>query len=425
MNDFKIIHDTIHGSIKIDGFFLELVDSPEFQRLHGIHQLGLANLVYPGANHSRLEHSLGTYHIATKMCKELKVKDEEANIVRVASLLHDVGHPPYSHTLEGILYASTGIDHMEITKNIILGKQEIIRENIEKKNIIEILKKYGIDEKEVAKTITGSSEFCTIEDFPSFQRKEKRYLQQMIHGHVDADQIDYLLRDAHYTGVAYGVIDVDRLLQTLAIHDKQLVVSKNGLTAVEGLLVARGLMFSSVYFHKTVRIAETMLSRAVERIEEIGKMEIHKMIDSELMSQLVDMGGYQRDIALFLKYRKLFKKAYSISLSEMTYEERKLLARIDEKKRKEKEIELADRVGAPEGYVIIDLPIKELLLSEPRIKKTDVSILDGNKVYKLSKYSPLAKALKMREVADWGVMVATEQRYKEKVGKIAKKILFG
>ena len=179
----KYIRDSLYGNIKIDGIFLELIEMPELQRLHGIKQLGFTYLVYPGANHTRLEHSLGVCYMAKKICRALGI---EETIVGVAALLHDIGHGPFSHTLEYLMHLRTGKDHVQITKEIING--EGLLEDCEYDvTIKEILLNNGISPHEVIDVLEG----------------KKKYLSEIIHGSLDADQIDYLMRDAYYTGVAY------------------------------------------------------------------------------------------------------------------------------------------------------------------------------------------------------------------------------
>jgi HD superfamily phosphohydrolase len=433
MSDYKIIHDTVHGSIKFEGVFLDLLNAIELQRLHDIKQLGLANLVFPGANHTRLEHSIGTYHVVNKIANSLKLNDEEKNLVASAGLLHDVGHAPYSHTLEYVLYDKLGIEHTEVTKDIIMGNFDILSPIekdlfLNKKNIPQILEEHGIRAKEIADLVTKEIKgMATIEQFTAEKREleNKNYLNQLIHGVVDADQMDYLLRDAHYTGVAHGIIDIERLIQTMEIFNGNLVVHKRGVTAIEGLLVARGLMYSSVYFHKTVRIAELMLTKAVEPLNKDDIENVHRMTDSELITKLMQMDGFQREIATMLKYRQLFKNAYSLDVNRMDEEKLKIITELsDYKKRKAKEEEISRKLNIPVEYVIVDVPEKELLLSEPRINKTEVLILDNQRLKPLSKYSPLARALQIRTVHQWGVMVSTIPKYRDKVNRIAEKVLF-
>lgn len=431
MPDYKIIHDTVHGSIKLQGLFLDLLETPEIQRLHGIHQLGLAYLVFPGANHTRLEHSIGTSHVAGRLAQSLELGKEERDLVKASAMLHDTGHSPYSHTLEMAIHGKIKRNHMDITKDIITGKKVISVHGRQKNSISDLLEKYGLDPEEVAELITGNlavGSGITIDDFHTHNNQmvfnEKIYLSHIIHGSIDSDQIDYLLRDSFYTGVAHGTIDIDRLIQTAEIFNNDLVVHKRGVPAVEGMLVARALMYTSVYYHKTVRIAELMLARAVELLEDIPE-DLYQLVDYELMASLYDCGGFQRDIVTMLKYRNLFKRALTIlkgKADENTMEVVKNLRKSENRKRKESDI--CARANIPEGYAIIDVPEFELEITEPRIKSTNVKILDENQLRPLSNYSPLAKALEIRDIYDWEIMVFTAPEYLEKVNKVAKKVLF-
>ncbi|UCG70547.1 MAG: HD domain-containing protein [Thermoplasmata archaeon] len=434
MTDYKIIHDTVHGSIKFQGLFLDLLETPEIQRLHGINQLGLAYLVFPGANHTRLEHSIGVCFVAGRLADALNLDEDEKKLVMAAAMLHDVGHSPYSHTLEMAVYSDMQADHMEITKEIILGKRRILSKEYGEQDrtyIPDILKKQGLEPEDVARLITGqvADDSPKIEDYPAHKNQiffnEKKYLAQIIHGSIDADQIDFLLRDSFYTGVAHGTIDIDRLIQTVEIFNNDLVVHKRGVPAVEGMLVARALMYTSVYFHKTVRIAELMLARAVELLSEpLG--DIHEMNDSELMARMKKTGGFQRDIAFMLKYRRLFKRVFTMSKGKASDEEIKVIKDLREpKNRRRAEMDICNRAGIPDGNIIIDVPEKEIQITEPRIRATNVKILDNNRLSPLSRFSPLAKALELRDVYDWEIMVSAAPQYTDSVEKVAKKVIFG
>ena len=430
----KTVHDAVHGSLDIEGVFLELLDSPEVQRLHGIHQLGLAHLVFPGANHTRLEHSLGVWHIGTMIAREAGITEGQDEI-SAACFLHDIGHAPYSHTLESVLHDATGADHMDMTRSIITGRHDIVGpgERPEgRPTIPEILENAGLDPREVARHVAGESGPRPERELERFtaprpgRTPERTLPGQLLHGALDADQLDYLLRDAHYTGVAYGVIDIARLVRTVAFHRGRLVVHKSGLAAVESMLVARALMYSSVYFHRTVRICEMMLARAVERMDGMAGMGIPRMTDCELMHCLGSGAKYQRDIALRLKYRLLFKKAFALQAAGLDEDRAVELARLDDPGyRRSVEDEIARRAGVEEGYVIVDFPSKEVVLSEPRMHMTDVMILDDERgrLQPLSKFSPLARALQVRRVPDWAVMVSAEEKSRARVAEAARRIL--
>ena len=395
MKNVKFIRDSIYGNIELGGIFLELLEMPEIQRLNGIKQLGLTYLVYPGANHTRLEHSLGTAHMARKMARVLGIDDM---MVGVAALLHDIGHGPFSHTLEYLFHKRTGKSHVEIAKEMILGKR-LLPDYEYDYTIKDVLSKYGIDAIEIINMIEGKGE-----------------MGQIINGPLDADQVDYLMRDAYYTGVAYGVIDSDRIIQTMKLYDGQIVFEKKGISALESMLVARSLMYSSVYLHKTVRIAELMLVKAVEKAK---PFDFSYMNDGELIENLKKMGGYQKEMMIRLKYRKLFKKVISKNLNELEEKQRERLMEIDAREIEEK---LDKKIGK-EGYVIVDIPGKDILLSEPRLKKMDIKIFD-NGIKPLNDYTPISNALQFRSITEWSIMVCSHEKYRNEVKKYAEKLLF-
>ncbi|WP_099210779.1 HD domain-containing protein [Thermococcus henrietii] len=410
----KIIHDGIHGSMKVTGVILELVKTPEFQRLRHIRQLGLAYLVYPGANHSRFEHSLGTWHIAKRLSDEVGLDEDESLLLQVGALLHDIGHGPLSHTFEGIYrHYVKERDHMRLGQDIITGRINITGDEDGGK-IPEILENHGIEPREVADLILG--------------RAKKPYLGQMLHGGVDVDQLDYLIRDAHYTGVAHGIIDLERLLKVLEIHDDELVVDEKGVEAVEGMMVARSLMYSRVYFHHTVKIAEGMLTRALEfALEEDHLWDFWKMTDCRVLVELEDLEGLPAELTRRVLYRKLYKAAVLASAEELSQEERRelLSAYRNVKRRQELERALAEAVGASEGEVILEFSIADLMLSEPRLKETGIKVLlENGEVQPLSKVTPLANALKRRQTPRWAVLIASPEKYVGKLRESWRKVLF-
>ena len=205
----KIIQDPINGPIKVEGFVEELIDSPEFQRLRYIKQLGLLNLVFPGANHTRFEHSLGTYYIASLMGEYFHIEDRD--LLLASSLLHDIGHPPMSHSLEEIFLKLYGKDHQGVGSSIISGSGEYSGSNIPA-----ILERYSIDPALVGKIVKeGSREFPLI--------------SSIISGSIDADELDYLRRDAFFTGVAIGLVDHMRIINTIRVDKDTFVIEEKAL----------------------------------------------------------------------------------------------------------------------------------------------------------------------------------------------------
>jgi HD superfamily phosphohydrolase len=432
--EYKIIRDSVHGSVRVEAPFMQLIEANELQRLHSVNQLGLANLVYPGANHTRLEHSLGTFAVAGRMGSSLRLESGEDVLVRCAAMLHDVGHLPFSHTFETVLHEQFGIDHVEISRRLIMGQESILSDEEERilggpARVVDALEAQGIDPKEVASLLDSPARA------PSDQRtlgshegqahfNERRYLGQMVCGPMDVDQLDYLVRDAHYTGVAYGVIDLDRLLDTVEIFNGDLAIDKGGLSAVEGMLVARTLMFSSVYFHKTVRIAELMLAKAVEMLDPTDVGSLFRMTDSTLLSDLTARRGYFQEVATRIKYRRLFKKAYALPALDVPEDDWGAIdemGRMDRRRKLEEEI--ASRAGTEPGNVIIDVPSHELPISEPRISLTDIRVIDGGRVRLLPRVSSIAQSLQNRRVHEWAVMVASPAEDRERVARAAAKVL--
>lgn len=239
MTGGKIINDPVSGFIEVPyGPLLDILLHPCFQRLSRIKQLGLSSTVYPGAQHTRLQHSLGAYHLMGGAVKHLQEKgnpisDSEAEAVKIAILLHDIGHGPFSHVLEHTLVS--GISHEEISEMI------MERMNREMQGRLSL----------------------GIEIFKG--NHPKRFLHQLVSGQLDMDRLDYLRRDAFYTGVMEGNIGSDRIIQMLNVSDDNLVVEQKGIYSIENFLLTRRLMYWQVYLHKTSVGYERMLVNALRR----------------------------------------------------------------------------------------------------------------------------------------------------------------
>lgn len=239
----KIINDPVHGFITIDDpIIFEIISHPYYQRLRRIHQMAFASLVYPGAVHTRLHHSLGAYHLMGLALNELRNKGveitrEEEQGAKIAILLHDIGHGPYSHALERRLIKDVHHEDISILILQLLNEQF----NGRLKTAIEIF--------------TG--------EYP------KRFLHQLISGQLDVDRMDYLTRDSFFTGVIEGAIGYDRILKMLTVHEGDLMIEEKAIYTVEKFLVSRRLMYWQVYLHKTVMAAEKMLVNIIERAQEL------------------------------------------------------------------------------------------------------------------------------------------------------------
>lgn len=241
----KIINDPVYGFITIDHpLILQIISHPWYQRLRNIHQMAFAHLVYPGAVHTRLHHSLGAYHLMCTALYELKNKniviteDEELG-AKIAILLHDIGHGPFSHALENELI--NGIHHEEIS---ILLMQKLNEE-------------------------FGGQLKTAIDIFTN--QHPKPFLYQLVSGQLDVDRMDYLNRDSFFTGVAEGVIGYDRILKMLTVHNGELMVEEKAIYSIEKFLVSRRLMYWQVYLHKTVLASERILVKVIQRAKELLK----------------------------------------------------------------------------------------------------------------------------------------------------------
>jgi len=244
MNKVKIINDPVYGFLRFpEQELIQIINHPLFQRLRNIKQMGLAHLVYPGAMHSRLHHSLGACHLMGIALDELKAKDitiskEECLAARIAVLLHDIGHTAFSHSLEHI-----------ITKNSSHEKISYI-----------IMRK--LNEK-----FNGMLDMAIAIYDSSFSKK---YLHQLVSSQLDVDRMDYLNRDSFYTGVSEGVIGYDRILQMLTVKNNELMVEEKGVHSVEKFIIARRLMYWQVYLHKTVLGTEQLLINIFRRAKELA-----------------------------------------------------------------------------------------------------------------------------------------------------------
>jgi hypothetical protein len=280
------IRDPVHGYVKLEGLALELADTPQMQRLRWIKQLGLASLVYPGANHTRFEHSLGAYHLADLLANHLGLQEKDKMLVCAAALLHDVGHGPLSHATEAALAPYLRKEH------------ESIIDLLKKGDLRQVLDKNDLKASDIQAAINGVG------------------LGQIVSGEIDVDRMDYLIRDAHYTGVAYGVIDRLRLLQKMTLHGGQLVVEAGGVQAATSLLISRLLMRPSVYYHHVCRISECMISAAIRRMIEEGTSApaIKYMDDIQLFNSMDGSGGYAAEMAARIRSRRIFKRAVYVGL---------------------------------------------------------------------------------------------------------------
>ena len=243
-NKRKIINDPIYGFVTLpDDLVYDLINHPIFQRLRRIKQLGLTNLVYPGALHTRFHHAIGAMYLMTEALqvlksKDVKITDDESRAAIIAILLHDIGHGPFSHALEHTIVK--GIHHEDISTMLM---------------------------DELNKAFDGQLTLA-IKIFED--KHPKKFLHQLVSSQLDMDRLDYLNRDSFFTGVSEGVVSSDRIIKMLNVKNGELVIEEKGIYSVENFLIARRLMYWQVYLHKTVLSAEKLLVNILKRAKELS-----------------------------------------------------------------------------------------------------------------------------------------------------------
>jgi HD superfamily phosphohydrolase len=369
-----IIKDEIHGTVEFDELEERIIDSGPFQRLRRIKQMSITNLVYPGANHTRFEHSIGTAHLSGVIARRLGMDADEARKVKLYGLLHDIGHTPFSHEGEDVVKRYIG-DHER------LGTDKILHGEI-----ADILSE-SYDPKEIARVGKSGDGSIVTSDLGS-------------------DRMDYLKRDALNTGVAYGIIDIDRLVHTLAMDSGDLCIQKGGLEAAEYLLVARFMMFSTVYMHRTVRIATAMLYRAIEGAIEDGTLSAEEFrdMDDESAWQAISASGKGRPYAEALKWRRLYKDICSFPKRGWS-----------EGKAREAEAMLSRETGTD---MIVDYP-------HEFFKKVSLKVSTEEGLRPIAEVSGLVRSLRESEEGRMRVLVLGVEGLRSEGARIARMIRRG
>ena len=376
----KFIRDSVYGDINLNGFEVNVMDTPQFQRIRRIKQLGLISLIYPGANHSRFEHCIGTMNLASKLATHLNLSDDEIELVRISGLLHDIGHGPFSHVSEGVL----SFPHEELTKYV-----------IEKTSLHDILDE-KFDTSKIVDIINGNG-----------------HLGPIISGELDVDRMDYLLRDSHNTGVAYGVIDYERIISNLRLDDG-LVLDIKGVQAAEGALVSRYFMYPSVYQHHTTRIVNSMFRRALKREIDSGKInenDMYRYDDSDIISLFRNSDDeIVRDLMNRLDNRLIPKRVKTIRLDNFKNPEK--LYKIEQSTLRKAEEEIAEDFDMDKNYVFINIA------EYPRFDEMKTQVNVDNKLYPLTEISNIISALSKARfnIPDISVYVPIEE--KERFSKL-------
>lgn len=361
----KVVRDPIYGYIEISESEIGLIDTLPFQRLRGIKQLARADLVYPSLVHTRFEHSLGVMHVASEMGKRLKLEEKELKALRAAALLHDVGHGPYSHVFEGVLENGK---HEDVTHKIITQNEQMK----------EAIDHAGLEPEDILKIFENETSIS----------------HEILSSPLDADKIDYLLRDAYHAGVAYGLFDYHRLIWTLDRHDDgykdNLCTADKGRDALLSFVLARHFMHLQVYQHHVRAISDNMLIRGLRlgKLDGTFPKELFDIARPEFLGVFLEYDddrtardginkgkGTTKHIFESLQERRLFKRAYQKHPKEIEDAgKRKRLVEWFKERAPALESSIATQAGITPELVIcylmrIDNPLSpDNSLKEPMVK---------------------------------------------------------
>lgn len=382
------IRDPIHGSIGIDDWASALIAHPVFQRLRRVKQLGTAELVYPGAHHNRFEHSLGAHHLAGELAKGLKLDETETLTLRAAALLHDVGHGPFSHAFEELI-KEQGRAHEDTTVDLVrwgpLG---------------DLLRQHGLDPVAVSDAVMGQGPLSSI-----------------VSGALDADRMDYLLRDAHYTGVRCSV-DPGRLCRVIERGEKGVLIRESGILAAEGLLTTRFLMYPAVYYHHTVRASEAILLAGIRSfVHETGTpiAELEQSTDEGLLNRIRAAGGEGAAFINRLDDRRLYKRAFE---GRATIFGDALESYLEPAKKLRIRQEIADKAGVNLNSVLMDMP------KPPKFRETKLHVkMRSGDIVPMTEASQLVNILHQARMDHWRCWVFAPKADLDVVTNAAEHVL--
>ncbi len=406
------IKDPVHGYVYINEAEKTVIDSYPMQRLRRLRQLAGSEYVYPGANHTRFEHSIGVMFLANQVLQNPNisriVSDEEVEVCRISALLHDVGHGPFSHVFEHLLIKNLEKTHEDITSWI-----------IEKSEVSDKLSKNGFNPKEVAALAVGK-----------LHKKDRAFLDQIISSGVDVDKQDFIVRDTYHTGAEYGFIDVYRLIHALDILGENLAVELGALSALEAFFIARIESFKSIYFHRVGRAAQIMLATAMDKAnKELGLTafetpEEYLALDDYTVWSALKKCKASNTIISNLENRRMLKCAYERTFYDKDTMISSLFGR--ESYRQQIQSEIAKEAAAELESVIIDVPTVPSVPYHHAVlmESTEIPVFTKSqgekKLQRLSESSKIIETLK-------GFMnilrVYTDEANRAKVEKATAKIL--
>jgi uncharacterized protein len=334
----KIINDPVYGFVNITSdLIFDIIENPIFQRLRRIKQLGLSNLVYPGALHTRFQHVIGAMSLTAQAVdvlrsKGVEITDEEKDAVCAAVLLHDIGHGPFSHTLEEVLIRDVHHEQLSLAFMLMLNEE-----------------------------FEGRLGKC-IQIFQN--QYHKKFLHQLVSSQLDMDRLDYLRRDSFYTGVQEGVIGHDRIINMLNVHRDELVIEEKGIYSIEKFLIARRLMYWQVYLHKTVTAAETLLVKVMQRASELAGKGIELFSSPDFHYFLYERPGAEQllnDPEVLLRYSRLDDSDVFLSVKVWCQHSDRILSDLCTQLRDRQlpRIELSNEPFAPEEIEKLKMSLKE------------------------------------------------------------------
>jgi len=405
------IKDPIHGYIRLTEVEKTIIDTLSVQRLRRIRQLAGAEYVYPAANHTRFEHVLGAMYLAGAVVDNLPIKlpEFEKQKVRLAALLHDVGHAPFSHLFEPLLLKYLNRNHEEMSTWIIAESK-----------LADAIRKQGFDSTEISKLAVGES-----------SDSEKRFLGQVISSSFDVDKMDFVVRDSYHTGAGYGSIDVFRLIYTMDVLDGNLAADITALPTLESLMLARLESFRAIYFHRACRAVQIMLLKALDyakddlSILKISTPDEYLEWDDYILWSKLFENQKSREIIKALSARRLLKCVYEKTF----YVKDELVSNIFTKEsvRRKLEEEIAHRAQVPVEEIDIDVPS---LPSVPyhygmEIGPIDIPIFSkthsGEKI--TQKITELSKVVEELHAFMNIIRVYTSEQHREQVGRAATEVL--
>ena len=405
------IKDPLYGYIRLTEIEHNVIDTPAVQRLRRIRQLAGAEYVYPAANHTRFEHVLGTMYLAGVVTESLPVQlpADERQKVRLAALLHDVGHAPFSHLFEPLLLKYMNRNHEDVSRWIIAES-----------SLSDVIKAQGFDAKELSSLAVGK---------PS--KSEKSFLGQIISSSFDVDKMDFVVRDSYHTGAGYGSVDVFRLIYTMDVLDGNLAADVTALPALESLILARLESFKTIYFHRACRAVQMMLLKALEVAKDdmvilrAKTPDDYMEWDDYMVWSKLCANPRSREIVKELAARRLLKCAYEKTF----YAGDELVSSVFTKEnvRLKLEEEIAAKAHVPPADIGIDVPT---LPSVPYHYAIEVGPIDipmfsrsrsGEKIPQ--KVTKLSKVLDGLRVFMNIVRVYTKEQYRSQVSDAASEVL--